>query len=165
MPLTIKPTGILDSPISTIERFSKRFAIRDDGCWEWKGYINAGGYGQFTVKGTSRAAHRVMWELAGRSVNLVLQLDHLCRNRACVNPDHLEQVSNKENVLRGQGISANNARKTHCLRGHPYSGNNLTYKLRDGSLRRVCKKCRVMDVAKFKKAHKKSALTNSKGGV
>jgi hypothetical protein len=66
------------------------------------------------------------------------QLDHLCRNRACINPEHLEPVTAKENILRGESFSAKNARKTHCIHGHELSGDNLRI-LKHG---RVCLECR-----------------------
>ena len=67
-----------------------------------------------------------------------MQLDHLCRNRKCVNPEHLEQVTHLENQIRGIGFIAKNIRKTHCDRGHPLNGNNL----RMYKTRRVCRECK-----------------------
>ena len=102
-------------------------------CWTWQGSITCYGYGQFShpVKGMSNRAHRVAWEMANGPVPEGLVLDHLCRNRACVRPDHLEAVPNRTNVLRGYGVSAEFARRTHCSRGHelPTAGS------------RVCKGC------------------------
>lgn len=68
-----------------------------------------------------------------------LVIDHLCRNRGCVNPDHLEAVTQRENILRGEGLAAANARKTHCPKGHPYSGENLYVVPSSG--RRQCRIC------------------------
>ena len=101
-----------------------------DECWEWRGCKQAG-YGRFGADRKSYPAHRWLYErIHGplvRDVSLV-QLDHLCRNRGCVNPAHLEPVTRKENILRGEAPAAKNARKTHCKRGHPLSGQNLVIK-------------------------------------
>lgn len=97
--------------------FSDRFWSKVDKsgtCWLWTASIRATGYGQFRVGKRTRDAHRVAWELTNGSVPDGLQLDHLCRNRACVRPDHLEPVTQRENILRGTAPTAVNAVKTHC---------------------------------------------------
>lgn len=99
-----------------------------DACWEWTGGINGNGYGQINVAGRVIGAHRIAYELLVGPIPEGLELDHLCRNRTCVNPAHLEPVTRRENQLRGQSVSGRNARKTHCPSGHPYSGSNLVVK-------------------------------------
>ena len=69
-------------------------------------------------------AHRLAYELVKGPISDGLQIDHLCRNRACINPDHLEAVTQRENILRGEGVAALNARKTHCPQGHAYDEEN-----------------------------------------
>ena len=108
-------------------------------CWEWIAGKTGRGYGQFKTGHKNIPAHKYSYALLVGPVPEGKQLDHLCRNRACVCPDHLEIVTNRENVLRGSGVTAQNARKTHCLRNHPFDGDNLRISVRDGS--RACKQC------------------------
>lgn len=114
------------------------------GCWEWRGARSVWGYGVYWRRKVAARAHRVAWELERQRIPDDRQLDHLCRNRACVNPDHMEPVTGRENVMRGDGLAAANARKTHCWRGHALSGTNL----RIGSKgERCCRKCSAIKSA------------------
>ncbi len=114
--------------------------VAPDGCWIWTAAKTGNGYGLFTNEdGRLVVAHRWLYErlygpLPARSV-----VHHRCHNRACVNPAHLEPITNRENVLEGDGPSAANALKTHCPNGHPYEGDNLYV---DRSGRRHCRTCR-----------------------
>lgn len=97
------------------------YVICESGCWEWVGNRNVRrGYGQLRYNGKTQRAHKVVYELANGPVPHDLELDHLCRNPACVRPDHLEAVTHKVNVLRGQSPTALNAKRTCCDNGHPY---------------------------------------------
>lgn len=110
-----------------------------DPCRVWQRSKNSHGYGKMSAEGKRHeGVHRVAYELWVGPIPAGLQIDHLCRNRACINPLHLEVVTIRENVLRGDGTSARNARKTHCLHGHPLSGDNL-YVYSNGS--RSCRVC------------------------
>ena len=95
------------------------YILTESGCWEWVGTKTSDGYGSWRHNGKSDVAHRVMYERHRGRIEPGLQIDHLCRNRACCNPDHLEVVSQTENIRRGVSPSAQEARRTHCRYGHP----------------------------------------------
>lgn len=133
------------------ERFWRKVAILENGCWEWTAGKNGSGYGAFyPLNGNRKQVTSHVWayvQYVG-PVPSGLELDHKCRNRACVNPMHLEPVTSAVNVLRGFGPMAINARKTHCKRGHLLSGENLRV-VKDG---RCCKTCARMHKARYRKA-------------
>lgn len=114
----------------------ERIVVLDD-CWEWAGQRDRRGYGRFDFRSEHAQAHRLVYELFVGPVPHGLVLDHLCRNPPCVNPDHLEPVDNRENILRGTAPTALNAVKTECKWGHPLEGDNLLLRP-DG---RECRTC------------------------
>lgn len=121
--------------------FWAKVQITDAGCWIWSASKNECGYGNFAVNGKCRRAHRVSYVLNKGPIPDGKQIDHICRKRSCVNPEHLEPVTNKENVLRGAGLTAVNARKTHCIKGHEFTEENT--RIRKGKSRKGCRVCRA----------------------
>ena len=137
--------------------FDKVVVDPETGCWNWKAQRTWNGYGRFRLDGKLHYAHRVCYELVKGKIPEGLELDHLCRNRGCVRPGHLEAVTHQENVRRG--VPANSA-KTHCLQGHRLSGDNL-YVRPDGE--RVCRTCRAERARRYRTKKKKGA--NPANGV
>lgn len=135
------------------ERVMRRVEISPSGCWVFTGSTTPGGYGTIRLggrKSSGRVAHRVMWEAVNGPVPDGLDLDHLCRVRACVNPDHLEPVTRAENVARGLGHKGS-TRVTHCHRGHEYTPENTK---RLGNGRRRCRICfRERERAKYRRTY------------
>lgn len=121
------------------ERFWAR-VNKTEGCWLWTGSMRTDGYGQFWDGKRNVKAHRFAYEDEGWAIPEGLELDHLCRNRACVRPEHLEAVTHLTNVRRGNSGTRQLAR-THCPRGHEYSPEN-TYTA-PGQTKRGCRTCRI----------------------
>lgn len=128
--------------MSTVDNF-ERHVLRGDGCWVWTGAVSNKGYGQFCSSGRTRSAHRVAYELYVGPIPAGHQIDHtchntdadcpggLCRHRRCVNPAHLEPVTQSANMLR--------AGRDRCSKGHPYTPENTRYRKDNG--RRICLEC------------------------
>lgn len=110
---------------------------RTGECWLWTGRGDAGGYGRVHYDGRDGYAHRLAYELLVGAIPDGLVIDHLCRVRNCVNPAHLEVVTQRENILRSDGAGAVNARKTHCKRGHEFTPEN-TIRIAQGRNCRTC---------------------------
>lgn len=111
---------------------------KTDQCWTWTGAHFWSGYARVKYCGRDTVAHRVAYELAVGPIPKGLEIDHLCRNRGCVRPDHLEPVTHSVNERRGDTVIARNAAKTHCVRGHALSGVNVLIR-RNGNRR--CQAC------------------------
>jgi hypothetical protein len=120
----------------TEERFWAKVDASGD-CWIWTGAKTSGGYGQSSYgHGSPAIAHRMAWELLCGPIPEGRQLDHLCRVKLCVNPDHLEPVTPAENMRRMFAL------RSHCKNGHPFSGDNLRLgTTRNGYTGRNCRTC------------------------
>jgi hypothetical protein len=120
-------------------RFWQRVDASGD-CWVWLGGLNDGGYGRFYLDRKCHPAHRFAWTVLVGPIADGLVIDHLCRNRVCVNPDHLEPVTHRENILRGVCPAAKFAAATKCVNGHDFDAKN-TYRF-PGRGNRDCRECR-----------------------
>jgi hypothetical protein len=124
---------------SNMERI--QFYARPDasGCWLWAGYVSRDGYGTVSAGKRMHKAHRMSYEAFVGPIPEGLDIDHLCRVRNCVNPEHLEPVTRQVNCLRGDTVAAKHAATTHCPQGHEYTPEN-TYSSKRGE--RDCRACR-----------------------
>lgn len=140
------------------------FEVQDDGCWRFLtttrgASISGWGYGQIkTPSGKRVMAHRVMYEQLVGAIPEGLVLDHLCNNTLCINPHHCKPVTQRENVLRSEiAVCALNARKTHCPRNHPLSGDNLVLtQLRNGRDGRGCRECNNRSAREYRERQRAS---------
>jgi len=122
--------------MNILERFFNKVE-KTETCWIWMASKDKDGYGKFSINKKSIRSHRFAYELLIGKIPEGMYIDHLCRVRHCVNPIHLEPVTNKENIFRGETGSLN-AKKTTCPKGHNYSGKNKRG-------RRICNICRAND--------------------
>ena len=125
-----------------LDRFMAKVCIAEEsGCWQWTGALKANGYGSFCAGGRNSVtyAHRWSYEHHIGRIPDGFHIDHLCRNRACVNPGHLEPVTARTNLLRGEGLTARRAAQTHCGNGHEFTEDNV-YVKPNGC--RDCRQCR-----------------------
>lgn len=128
------------------ERIMSKVEKAESGCWIWTGAMTADGYGNFSygsrLDGSRKTttAHRAAYEALVGTVAKGMEVDHLCRVRNCVNPDHLEVVTKHENWRRGVSFTAQNAKKTQCSQGHPFDDENTRFDSRGW---RQCRTCQM----------------------
>jgi hypothetical protein len=132
--------------ITIVERLLAETTKTESGCWLWQGTLNHQRYGVVSHDGRSHSVHRAGYSALVGEIPEGLTLDHLCRVRHCWNPAHLEPVTIRENLLRGDTLAAINSAKTHCVNGHRFSAEN-TY-LRKDRRGRECRTCRAAAVAR-----------------
>jgi hypothetical protein len=147
-----------DDLASVTERFM-RYVLPEpnSGCWLWAGNDDCrGGYGRFFFNGTTRIAHRVAYELFRGPIPPGLQLDHRCRVRCCVNPDHLEPVTRRENMVRGDTFIARQVAQTHCLNGHPLTVGNIYPNKGSERICITCERARAVAGHRRRRAHAQS---------
>lgn len=124
---------------SPLECFLGKIEV-EEGCWLWVGGKTSAQYGHLRIEGKPYYAHRFSYEWFVGPILRGLDLDHLCRNPSCVNPDHLEPVTHRENLMRSPiAVAAINARKTHCPQGHEYNYENTQV----GPRGRSCRTCKA----------------------
>lgn len=145
---TIKKHRIAAKPIPHIprellNRWLSRVVHSGGGCWVYTGYLSKSGYATVKIGRSTFSLHRIMLTLADGPIEPMLVVDHLCRNRACVAPNHLEAVTAEENVRRGESPMVRAGRLSHCNKGHEFTEQN-TYETRraSGSAGRQCRECR-----------------------
>ncbi|KKN01702.1 hypothetical protein LCGC14_1125070 [marine sediment metagenome] len=149
--------------MSKLERFFEKVEFASNGCWQWTASFYSNGYASFLVKSRSEVgkgqnrnglAHRWAYRMFVGDIPEDLEIDHLCRNRGCVNPDHMEMVTHRENTLRGNSPSAIAARATHCPQGHVLDG----WRRNGNTHHRYCMECNRM---RSREAQKRKRLTGS----
>jgi hypothetical protein len=129
-----------DTIITAHRRFWDKVDTTGD-CWAWTASLSSDGYGRYRpTHGALVYAHRFAWEMLVAPIATGSELDHLCRNPACVNPDHLEPVTKAENQRRGYSRIARQRHRTTCTHGHPLTGDNVRIRPDGGRLCRNCKR-------------------------
>ena len=125
--------------VVALRRFRQKVK-KTKGCWNWLAASDNHGYGRFDFLGKYAMAHRASYVLFVGDIPEGLTIDHICRHRGCVNPNHLRPMTLRDNILCGENIAAINARKTHCKHGHPFSGENLLIRKNRTRVCRICHK-------------------------
>jgi len=140
--------------MGSLDRVLARVSVTPFGCWEFTGYRLDSGYGRAAMDGQLWLTHRLVWTLLVGDIPAGRELDHLCKNKPCCNPEHLEPVTRGENIRRGPQVGIKAAReraKTHCPASHPYDDAN-TYWTRQGH--RQCRKCKSEAIIRYSQSNR-----------
>ena len=145
--------------IRTLDETFEKHTYRDPncGCWFWTACLDESGYGRLGTKlYKERGAHRVSYLHFRGAIPNGLQIDHLCKIKSCVNPWHLEVVTQQENIKRSSRPkdTHRNGRKTHCSKGHPFNVENTWHEKSGGSIKRHCKECNRINAIKWRSIYK-----------
>lgn len=126
-----------------LEKFTNSYSICiNTGCWLWLKSLSGSGYGRFCINGIRLLAHRISYKHFKGEIPEGLIIDHLCKIPNCVNPDHLDAVTQKINVLRGDSFALTNKLKTHCSNGHEFTDENTRIWVKsNGAEKRKCRMC------------------------
>ncbi|MFJ8146570.1 HNH endonuclease signature motif containing protein [Streptomyces sp. NPDC096048] len=129
--------------VTDLRRLLEKVEIDESGCWRWTGFISHKGYGRFRFASNVGHAHRFAYVVLVGPIGDGLEIDHLCRERSCINPEHLEAVTHSENLQRRHPAGL----PTHCQEGHEYTPEN-TYRRPNGA--RLCRTCKNAEKARYR---------------
>ena len=135
-----------------LDRFKTKYVVNSKGCWVWQDRLDKDGYGDFYLRGANRRAHRVAYYSVNGEIEKGNVVNHVCRNTSCVNPQHLQSTTAKENSMKdSSGLGYINSQKTTCPKGHTYD-KTVTYAEKT---QRVCTICynEAKRIAKKKQYH------------
>lgn len=131
--------GVKPVQVKVIERYWAKVTKHQDGCWSWLGCHSKAGYALFTIRRRNVLAHRFAFEQANGPIPDGLFVDHMCRNKGCINPAHLRAVDPRTNACENNdGVIALNAAKQFCHKGHPFDEENTRYLKNGGRVCRIC---------------------------
>lgn len=147
-----------------LKRLRDRTLPDENGCWVWQGRLQPDGYARVHIRGVSTPVHRWSYEHFVGPIPAGLVIDHLCRNRACCNPAHLEAVVQRTNVMRAPtALPTINAAKTHCIRGHELAGRNLVITRNGIHPARQCRTCINLRAAEYRRRRRAELFLSTSG--
>jgi hypothetical protein len=152
--------SIFPLKLHEIQRIVENIHVDKNGCWIWTGSRHSAGYGDISLRGKHWLTHRLVYRLFVGRINKGHVIDHLCRNRLCCNPEHLESVTPRTNSRRGDipwGPRHWLSTRTHCIHGHPLDGDNVLVRTDRGHTSRTCRACAAIRTAAYRKRKREAA--------